>query len=199
MGMPPSVAGVRLAIAPLQATKKHPSHSLRTRFPTDCCAKNTQFGRTLVTIARHHGPRRFIKVINRLIGTIGGRSDRHGRKTARSRQALPPNRVQAPGLHAQPQDTALRTVLPLFNQFRGENAESRGGDSLGRLGTAGRPIRVTNGPTSRRRLGTAPPRDATPRPPARGGGSRPTGGVPRETSCLRSGALVPGGVPPPGR
>ena len=42
-GMPPSVAGVRLAIGPPQAIKKRPSHRPAERFSTDCCVKNTQF------------------------------------------------------------------------------------------------------------------------------------------------------------
>jgi len=52
MGMPPSVAGVRLATAPPQAMKKRASHRPLERFPTNCCAKNTQFGRTRATVPR---------------------------------------------------------------------------------------------------------------------------------------------------
>ena len=52
MGMPPSVAGARLATTPLQAMKNRASHRLTGRFPTNCCVKNTQFGRTKMVLGR---------------------------------------------------------------------------------------------------------------------------------------------------
>jgi hypothetical protein len=73
MGMPPSVAGARLAIAPLQAMKKRPSHRPLAPFPTDCCAKNTQFGRTPVTLLRRRRPQDLLRNINALSGPYQAR------------------------------------------------------------------------------------------------------------------------------
>lgn len=72
MGMPPSVAGARLAIAPLQAMKKRPSHRPLAPFPTDCCAKNTQFGRTPVTLLRRRCQPAFVTQYQTFIWTLRG-------------------------------------------------------------------------------------------------------------------------------
>lgn len=45
MGMPPSVAAIKLPITSRGAMKKRHSHSLMERFSTDCCVKNTKLPR----------------------------------------------------------------------------------------------------------------------------------------------------------